>query len=271
MPSFITIANLIKDEKYDPVIMHLCLSTLQNSLENFDNEKLGLINSVLWTIISLLRNVSKADRIVPYLFWLAIFICQTGHEGLFEGGISLLQTILEVFYHKFNYTGMYLPQILLQVLDELSGSKWKEEDLNFKSHFSLSVAVVLLPGLQNPKLRFSTIEALTDLLLLASNTTPIENYENKNYIMGYIIPLIATDAELNELFNIINDDIIERTDEDCFEFLLKTFLLQDNITILLQTYYLYRLLQISSGEGYSRIYQFVVMLINIKPEIFSLM
>jgi hypothetical protein len=218
--------------------------------------------------------IEPSDTIIDSLFWVSIAICQLGHPGLFEGGLLLIQSTLEVFSQR-EFNGINLPRFLLASRDNLGlGKKWMDGDVDFKAHFSLSISVVLLPGLKDPSLKVLTMQVLTDLLILASIPRPEWKTTSlsQTYIMGYLIPLLPSVTEINGLLEMIGEitDHYETVDSS-LERLVDAFLLQDSNSIFIQLCYLYKLMENSDDSQNTRVFKFFTVLAQCKPEIFSSM
>lgn len=258
-PSFLTIGGLLR-ETDDDSLLKQCLYALEVCLESYVDSRNQLICGIITCLTDILCTNTPSDLIVDLLFWIGIGICQLQISGLFESGLLLIQSIVELFAAR-QVTGAQLAKSLSMSqfnLGILIHGVHESEGLNFRDHFALSVSVVLSNGIHDASFKALSIHILSRMIVLFGDqqgASPVAStmgffvsifpsvvgIEDRLISMGIFIDQDEPDHE-NAVLDAFADATISQTEDELF----------------LQVYFMYNFAELCKTESeILRVYQFL--------------
>ncbi|WVF65508.1 hypothetical protein IAT40_000236 [Kwoniella sp. CBS 6097] len=265
-PQAFTVLGYLASDEVDDDLVYQILVAMSTTLSHFAEGDRVLLISMLRCLSRIIPGLLPESRYAASLFWLAVGVLQLGYIPLFAPALELMITALrsvstatttsilrgkELSDYVMDARRMIVDQA--KKLDQVSG-------VAFDTDMTFALVAIIFKGIRHPTTKNLTIEVLTELLKLSSDTASTNGEDEPLIAAGsvaYFVALLSTTAgsgeEAKKVFTAAglgsDGDTVDLASISIFDLLV----IPDNSTALLLISLIVALLNGSNGSDTDRV------------------
>ncbi|OCF40958.1 neurofibromin 1 [Kwoniella heveanensis CBS 569] len=265
-PQAFTVLGYLASDEVDDDLVYQILVAMGTTLSHFAEGDSVLLISMLRCLSRIIPGLLPESRYAASLFWLAIGILQLGYIPLFAPALELMITALRSVSTSTTTTALrgrdlndYVMDARRMIVDQAKKLD-QVSGVAFETDMTFALVAVIFKGIRHPSTKTLTIDVLTELLRLSSDTAST-NGEDEPLIsagsVAYFVALLSTTAgsgeEVKKVFTAAglgsDGDTVDLASISIFDLLV----IPDNSTALLLVSLIVALLNGSTGSDTDRV------------------